>query len=308
MKKFIVSLAILALAVPAMAGITVSAVDADLAGAGLLCNISYATNDSQLPRAFGINVSLSDGATITAINSINQLFYVTPTTFQLVGTTPDWDKNNNPDSASYAVVAGGVGTSGMTLEMGSLYADNDPVHKTAPGTTGVICSFTVSKACTVTITEDGLRGGVVMEDVSLNVPGYVTLVPGNMVTASVVTCRDMLTTAQQTLYDRYVAAGKNPALTWCNQYHCWGDGDNANQTVLAQGTFRIYTNDLNKVTSNWKKNPETGADPAADYAKDEQTVLAQGKFSVYTNDLNKVTGNWKKTQAQLTDCPTYLVP
>jgi hypothetical protein len=161
---------------------------------------------------------------------------------------------------------------------------------------------------TVDLSEDTLRGGVVGYAGAMTIANLPT---GIVIAAEGGACRDKFTGDSLALYDRYVTAGKDPSLTWCNQYHCYGDSDDAEETVLFVGTYRIYQADLTAVTGSWKKTPETGADPKADYDHVEETVLFVGNYSVYQGDLNKVITNWKKTTAQLQalgDCPEYLAP
>jgi hypothetical protein len=57
--------------------------------------------------------------------------------------------NTDPDAL------GGLGTAGITVEMGSLYAEGG----TAPGTAGTLFKITVSGATTVTIVGNSTRGG-----------------------------------------------------------------------------------------------------------------------------------------------------
>jgi hypothetical protein len=77
---------------------------------------------------------------------------------------------------------GGLDTAGVTLEMGSLYADTDPEHPSPPPASGVLCTLTVDTIpCTVSIDENVVRGGVVMEDpdddVATNLPSQCDVGP-----------------------------------------------------------------------------------------------------------------------------------
>jgi len=102
-------------------------------------------------------------------------------------------------------------------------------------------------------------------------------------------------------YAQWAAVGK-PAC-WCYARQCYGDADNASQTV-GKLTYWVYTNDLAVLSSGWAK---TGASPyptwiCADFAHDSQTV---GKltYRVYTNDLTRLSASWAKTGVA-TDCLT----
>jgi hypothetical protein len=60
---------------------------------------------------------------------------------------------------------GGLGTSGITVEMGSLYVDGN-----APPSSGPLCTITVDQACCVTVSVNAGRAGVVLEDASTITP------------------------------------------------------------------------------------------------------------------------------------------
>jgi hypothetical protein len=60
---------------------------------------------------------------------------------------------------------GGLGTSGITVEMGSLYVDGNE-----PPSSGVLCTVTVSADCNMTVAVNAGRAGVVLEDASTVVP------------------------------------------------------------------------------------------------------------------------------------------
>jgi hypothetical protein len=58
----------------------------------------------------------------------------------------------------------GLGSGGVTIEMGSLYASGE----TPPPDTGDLLTLTVSGPCNVSIAENVIRGGIVLEDPSLS--------------------------------------------------------------------------------------------------------------------------------------------
>ena len=116
------------------------------------------------------------------------------------------------------------------------------------------------------------------------------------------TCYERLTPGlQQTLYTRYVTAGKDPS-SWCWQFQCWGDADGLEQGSLVK--YRVASNDLQILLNSWNKRPETGADPRADFDHAEQGSLV--KYSTASNDLQILLNNWNKKTSQLTNCATYL--
>jgi len=127
--------------------------------------LSYdASQEASLVRAFGLDITVSHGI----INSIGDLsfdywFYPSSTIIDPeTGKVIDPGTPIVPPDAPGAL--GGLGTSGMTIEMGSLYREDDPIHNTPPSVTGVLFTFTVSAECDVTVAENSVLGGVVLED------------------------------------------------------------------------------------------------------------------------------------------------
>jgi len=153
MKKLVLVLAVLLVSLPAMAAVTITA-ECD----GDVYTVSYAT-DGNLPRAFALDIEV-DAGTIDAIGGLSADYDIYPGSIVIID-----GEVNDPGSAecddAYPDTLGGTGTAGVTIEMGSLYADGDP----APDTNGVLFTFTVSDTgATVDVNENGIRGGVVMED------------------------------------------------------------------------------------------------------------------------------------------------
>ena len=293
MRMMILALAVLLLAAPAWATVTITATDL---GDGVV-NISYdAESEAELVRAFALDITVTDGNIVDvndfAIGDDNGGYGIFPGNFSrhitvnsTTGDVDDWG------AAGYTPVAdgadpgaqGGLGTPGVTIEMGALY---DAVEN-APGKSGVLCTITVSDDCTVELALNGMRGNVVLE--TAEEPAEEPLLVG----CEVIT--DCFPTTNST-YDDWVLYGKPDC--WCAPYQCDGDGDGVTQGVFK---YRIYTGDLNLLIPNWKAKIDT-ADPCADYDHKEQGVF---KYRVYTGDLQKLIDNWKKTDADLPgDCRT----
>jgi hypothetical protein len=168
MRKVVLVLAILVFAVPAMAGVTISVVD----NGSLSGSIKYQCNDPNKIRAFAlvIDVNGSD-AQFQTISGYDPNYWVYPGSINIVG--------NEVAQQGTPIAAGGTGANTITIEMGSLYASNDPCHTVAPDVNGVLLSFTVDKGCCISLSEDSARAGVVMEDTDKTFgAGYVTLIPG----------------------------------------------------------------------------------------------------------------------------------
>jgi hypothetical protein len=170
MKKAVLALAAFMLVTPALAGITV---DCTIDGNEVTVTYAMDGGDPNLPRAFGLdiaadaNISMDTSLPSSDINDSD--FYIYPGTIDVNDDTGDVDNYGTP-------VASLEGPN-MTIEMGSLWADNDPDHNTPPPSSGWLIKFRVNKASDiyVDITENFLRSGVVMQDTEADFPGgYVT--------------------------------------------------------------------------------------------------------------------------------------
>ncbi len=157
MKKVVLALIVSMLAVPALAGVTV---DCDVTDTNLV-TVTYVAGDANLPRAFGLDIIADANITMVDINDSDYYIYPGSIDVNADGTVDDY-------GSPVAILDANT----MTIEMGSLYADDDPVHKTAPPASGWVIKFRVNSASpSVDLRENVDRGGVVMEDVDYNFPG-----------------------------------------------------------------------------------------------------------------------------------------
>jgi hypothetical protein len=160
MKKTAFILMALAFAVPAWAGVQVSCRE----GASGEIIISYdASGETELVRAFALDVTVDGGATITGYSSPNASYGIYPGSIVIDGSGNVTDAGSPiADPVEYPNgTLGGLNTSGVTIEMGSLYASGDP----APAASGDLITLQVDTAgVNVSIAENVIRGGVVMED------------------------------------------------------------------------------------------------------------------------------------------------
>ena len=161
MKKMIFVMAILAMAVPAMAGVTVSITDLG----SNVAQISYVSTDANV-AAFGLNVTV-DAGTITAVTPTfkgeGAGYGIFPSSFNAIidPCNPNWS------NASYSPVAvagtpgalGGIGTAGVTLEMGTLYAAGGQ-----PAKSGILGTVTVSGPCYMSLALNSTSGGIVLQN------------------------------------------------------------------------------------------------------------------------------------------------
>ena len=169
MKKVALVLTVLMFAVPAWAGVTIRVAQTPDTNE---VAITYDTDigDMNLPRAFALDIEVNGVNTVlSAPYDIHEEFYVYPGSIVISGG----------DVTDFGTPVADSSPNSMTLEMGSLYADNDPCHTEPPLNYGIICKFTIaSDSCKVRVSLAGnaARGNVVMEDpdITYNDPGYIT--------------------------------------------------------------------------------------------------------------------------------------
>jgi len=161
MRASLSFLIVLLLAYPAQA--TVVLTFTDLGNA--VVELGYdASQEASLVRAFGLDIAVSQGIIISIENlSFDYWFYpgstiIDPETGEIIHTGTPTVPSDTPGAL------GGLGTSGMTIGMASLYSEDDPVHNTPPPVSDVLFTFTVSAECDVTVAENSVLGGVVLED------------------------------------------------------------------------------------------------------------------------------------------------
>jgi len=116
----LLALLVLALIGTAYADVTITATDA---GGGKL-RIGYQTTGTLAPVAFALDIQLSNGATFSSVTPLTQRFGYYPSRFRdfIVTTNPNWeDPEYMPITAwNEPAALGGLGTSGVTIEMASM--------------------------------------------------------------------------------------------------------------------------------------------------------------------------------------------
>jgi hypothetical protein len=257
-----------------------------------------ATGETELVRAFALDISVSAGAitdvTDYVVGDDNGGYGIFPANFSRVitvdgqtGEVADWGVAGYTPVAdgNDTGAAGALGGSAITIEMGSLY------DTMAPGKTGTLCKVVTEGAegATLSVTVNAVRGGIVLENAA-----QATLNPDP---ATVVIPSGICVPADQVAdYEAYVAAGADPSC-WCLPYQC--DGDIANNTEGFQ-KYRVFLGDLAILTDNWKKKI-ADADPCADV---DHKAEGFQKYRVFLGDLNVLIANWKaKDSALAGDCP-----
>lgn len=210
MKKLCFIVTALLLTVPALGVVNVSC-----SSVGDEVTVTYsAPDEANMPRAFGLDITLSAG-NIVAITYDDPNFWVHPGNIVIVdgNVTDEGLPVGDPCDAPYPETQYGLGTGGMTIEMGSLYDPCDPCHPTGPPLSGVLLKFTVDASCVVTIAGNAARGNVVLESTAEASVNYGT--------CSAVTEECLKATAPE--YADWVLYGKPEC--WCYQRQCNGDAD-----------------------------------------------------------------------------------
>ena len=272
MRKVVLLLAAIFIAAPAMAVTSLEVVDLG----GCWAEIRYdAIGEAELPRAFGLRISVDGGETITDVDVTSaQPFDIYLGTIEFGGDPLEVTVDGTPvaPSADPGAAGTGLGTSEIVVEMASLYNVITLPPADIPADNGLLIKVQVSGNCNMSVVVDSTRGGVVMEDSSAPAPDV------SQATSEPVNCDSecmMATHPDRTNWDLF----QQPDC-WCYAKQCKGDADG-----LAEGPFWVSLNDLN-ILRTWldyfdplDPNPLGGA--CANFDR-----LAEGPFWVSLNDLN----------------------
>ena len=155
----------LLLAVPAAyaADVTISC-----AADGNEVTVSYtASADANKPRAFGLDIQLDNGETITTLTLLDPNYWVSPGTIDINASgviVYDGNGIGQQDDAAYPDTLYGLDSNGITIEIGSLHSPPEYDSPNAPDLSSAILKFTVSGDCNVAISGNAARGNVVLYD------------------------------------------------------------------------------------------------------------------------------------------------
>ncbi|MBW8042531.1 MAG: hypothetical protein FVQ85_21395 [Planctomycetes bacterium] len=294
MKKFLLVLVVLLFATPALAAVNITV--AQVGDTNEVIISWDATTETNLVRAFGLNVQLSNDANVISATGLSADYYIYPGTIQI---------NASGDVTSLgSIVApwadlpsdtleGPPDGNGVTLEAASLYAPTGPGSPNAPATSGDIASIIVSGDTCITISANVSRAGatgVVMEDpaevVTVNYPAQLC------VTVFVPPSECLKDTALE--YGDWGTWGK-PAC-WCYSRQCRGDSDG-----IKTGPFWVAIPDLNAFRAAFNKTDivlggvANGICSDADHAK-------TGPFRVAIPDLSNFRVYFNKIETFVPEC------
>jgi hypothetical protein len=275
--------------------------------------ISYVSDEAQLIRAFALDI-VATGGNIIDVNDYprdgdnNNDYGIFPSSFRnRIEVDPETGLVVSWAVEGYSPVAdpcdpdalGGIGTPGVTIEMGSLYENAPPSQ-----TSGTLCSVTVDDDVTkLCVTANAIRGNVVLEDA--NEPQNLVLPDDD--TGDCVTFGDDCILLSYANLARWETLGK--PWCWCpagttqganpisRGMQCRGDADNVAQWDF----YEVFTDDLNIMISDWKG---LCADPMNNPCADFDNKCQWDFYSVFTDDLDRLIDSWKDLAGTVpTDCP-----
>lgn len=326
MKRLSVLLAVLVLAGPTLAAVRII-VEPD----GNTAAIKYET-DGEKVRAFALDITV-DAGTIVGISDFirgestaeKPGYGIFPANFsRYITVDADTGEVAAWDIDDYTPVAdpcdpgalGGLGTDGITIEMGALYYPANDNSPNAPGDSGTLCRLTLSTTANVTVSLNEIRGGVVLTDP--DVAATVDLIQASALTVTTASNGDLLASSHPD-YAEWVAVGK-PAC-WAYPRQCHGDADGVADGDASTGYYYVGPRDLDVLVAAWQvKEPPFGPGIAsiengicADFARDKEGDEATGFYRVGMTDLNRLVANWLVKEAPhgsgvRGDCGGGLVP
>lgn len=294
MRKTFLILAVMMLATPVWATVTITA---NYLGAGVVA-IDYSSDETELVRAFALDIMVDAGVINTindfAVGDDNSGYGIFPGNFSryivvdpTTGEVVDWGADDYTPVAdgNDPGALGGLGTNGITIEMGSLYDTKAPPQQ------GRLCTITCSEMCLLSVATNATRGNVVLEDAS---EATVDLTGATNVQVSV----GPILSYTGPQMDVWVAVGKPDC--WCaniNPRQCHGDADGASQGT---NNYWVSTNDVDILIAAWHKPLAslTGNQICADFDH-----LSQGEYRVASNDLAILIANWQLDNGPAPDCP-----
>jgi hypothetical protein len=308
-----------------------------------LANINYQT-DGEKVRAFALDITVDAGAITGITNFIrgestaeNPGYGIFPANFgRYITVDAETGEVDSWDVADYTPVAdpcdpgalGGLGTAGITIEMGALYYPTDDSSPNAPPDSGTLCTLILSEEANMTVALNEARGGIVLTDPEA--VATVDLADANGIfvgaadetleaTTMAVTGGGDLLAASHPDYLEWVSVGK-PAC-WAYPRQCHGDADGLLEGNAENGYYYVGPADLEILTAAWQvKEPPFGPGIAsvqngicADFARDQEGDESAGYHRVGTTDLNCLVQNWLVKEAPdgpavAGDCGGSLVP
>jgi len=295
MRKVSLILAVVLCAVPAWAALNVT-ITCVPTGEDVL--VSYNNGYATKIRAFALDITVTNG-TISVVNDNMSYWYtIYPGSIVIEDNNVVKDGNAVVDPCDLpSDTKGGIGTSGITVEMGALYSPPDDAH--GPNNADPLLRFTVTPVnpdanSVITIVENSSRGGVVMTDPNLD----PTVVAPGCTIVRVQKCY-----AGMPDYQTWVDVCEPPC--WCYLRQCHGDAENTKEYIKGKGYYYVHFKDLSVLTGAWnvREPPEgpglkaPGLGICADFKHDKEYIKGKGYYRVHFKDLSVLTTYWNVREA-----------
>ncbi|HIJ53323.1 MAG TPA: hypothetical protein HPP66_09240 [Planctomycetes bacterium] len=259
MKKIVLALVVLVFAAPAWADVVITC--AQVGDTNEVVISFDAMTETNLVRAFGLDIQFDDDATVLSVGNLNPDYYIYPGTISIDTTQTPPEIDYGTPVAEYGDLPSdtlpGLGSNGVTLEMASLYVGDG----NAPAKSGALLSLYVSRPTApdlqtcLTITGNVARAGssgVVMED------------PDELVTVNATGC--------------CVDFPSDEPICWGFVGQPCGDSDGSGSVNIA---------DLVALKASWfKSDPDPAYNPCADFDRSGGVNIA---------DLVRLKAYWFKT-------------
>lgn len=218
MKKVFLVLAVLFLASPTWATVDVNVI---CVADSNEVTVRFDNTEPNHVRGFGLDITVDNGAKITAVTSFVADYNIYPGSIDINGQTGDVDANGSPigDAVKYPnVTQPGIGFGGVTVEMGALY-EGGPASVNAPADDDILFKVYVDKDCNVTIADNVARGGIVMENPQASSNDNLPQ-----------SCQVVLAGVCYTGPDVTEWANVGSPATWCSPKQCHGDATNSTES------------------------------------------------------------------------------
>jgi hypothetical protein len=269
---------------------------------GNVVTISYVL-DAGAPnniRAFALDITVDACGVIDDVNCLNADYYIYPGSINISGgEVQDYGDCvcNQGDYPSDTL--GGIGTQGVTVEMASLYEGDG----NAPPASGDLLELTIGGCddVNVAIAENAIRGGIVLEDPSVD-PDVVL----NGTQVNLDSCYDGCFDQLHADFAEWQSVGEPDC--WCYTYQCEGDADGLSTGTLKDGYFYVTNEDLTILLNAWKKDPLDPGDICADFTRTIDGTLKDGYFRVENADLTVLLGHWKDDASLAGGCGGTMAP
>jgi hypothetical protein len=288
MKKICLVAAILMLEATAEAVVNITCTPGPLGADYNQVTVSYAVSgEPNKVSGFGLDITVDRGAKIVSVSNLNAHYNIYPGSIVITGGVVT-DYGTPVADPNFPGTLGGLGTSGITIEMGALYhpaGDNSP---NAPPLSGDLLKFRVEKNCTVTVAENAIRGGVVLTNPNMN--------PTVTLTGCVVGWGQCLIGGYAGVAEYIDWIRWDMPDCWCYARQCRGD-INGKKT----GPYRVSLLDLQILAAAFNKMDAQLAAISGGICADINHKKT-GPYRVGLLELQALSNYFNKPEAQVPSC------